>query len=152
MSQDAAPQPQQPVYSWGTSIGFALVATAAAVGLIVVFTGLIDWVGQFWAQVIYFPTVFLGVAFAAVRSRRKDATDPKRLRGGANPITPAGLPGPFVVTQALGVLGIVMIVSGVILGGSAELLWTASGAVLLLTGAVGLGFWLSGRPWQRPAA
>ena len=149
MSQDAQQQPQQPVYSWGTSVGFALVGTALAVGLIIVFTGLIDWVGEFWAQVIYFPTVFLAIAFAALRSRRKDEDDPERLSGGAHPITPAGLPGAFVVTQALGVLGIVMIVSGLILGGSAELLWTASGVVLLLTGGVGLAFWLSGRPWAR---
>jgi hypothetical protein len=143
---------QQPVYSWGMSVGFALIATAIAVGLIVVFTGLIDWVGEFWSQVIYFPTVFAGVLIAALRSRTKDKADPIRLGGGANPITPAGLPGPFVVTQALGVLGIVMVVSGFALGGSAKLLWTASGFVLLLTGGVGLLFWLSGRPWQRHTA
>ena len=112
------------------------------------FTGLEDLVGQFWSQVIYFPTIALAVIAAAVRSRRLDDADPSRLTKPA-PITPAGLPGAFVVTQALGVAGVVMIVTGLILGGDAELMWISSGFVLALTGGVGLVFWLSGRPWQQ---
>jgi hypothetical protein len=87
------------------------------------------------------------VVAAALRSRRMDGADPTRLSK-PTPITPAGLPGPFVVTQALGVAGIVMIVTGLVLGGDAELMWISSGFVCALTGGVGLVFWLSGRPWQ----
>jgi hypothetical protein len=139
---------QQEVYSWGGSVGVAIVGTVLVVILIFVFTELEDLVGQFWSQVIYFPTIALVVIAAALRSRRLDSTDPSRLTSPA-PITPAGLPGPFVVTQALGVAGIVMIVTGLVLGGDAELMWIASGFVCALTGGVGLVFWLSGRPWQQ---
>ena len=138
---------QTAVYSWGGSVGFALIGTVAVVGLILLFTVLERLVGEFWAQVIYFPTIFLLVAAAAVRSRRMDGADPSRLTR-PPAITPAGLPGPFVVTQALGVSGIVMLVAGFVIGGQAQVLWVASGYVCLLVGAVGLLFWLSGRPWR----
>ena len=139
---------QREVYSWGGSVGFAIVGTVLAVVLILVFTELEDLVGQFWSQIIYFPTIAIVVVAAALRSRRMDGADPTRLSK-PTPITPAGLPGPFVVTQALGVAGIVMIVTGLVLGGDAELMWIASGFVCALTGGVGLVFWLSGRPWQQ---
>jgi hypothetical protein len=138
---------QPAVYSWGASIALAVGLTVAAVVLIIVFTDLIDWVGGFWSQVIYFTAVFGGIVVLAVRSRRRDAEDPGRLGRAATPITPAGLPGPFVVTQALGVLGIVMVVVaqfGSLIGGNAQLLWVWSGIVLILVGAVGLVFWLGG--------
>jgi hypothetical protein len=141
-------QRQTAVYSWGGSVGFALIGTAIVVGLILLFTALESLVGDFWAQVIYFPTIFLIVAGAAVRSRRLDSADPSRLTRPAA-ITPAGLPGPFVITQALGVAGIVMVIAGLIVGGSGQVLWIASGYVCLLVGGVGLLFWLSGKPWQR---
>jgi hypothetical protein len=141
-------QDQQPaVYSWGTSIALAVGLTIAAVALIIVFTDLVDWVGGFWSQVIYFTAVFGGVVVLAERSRRRDEADRRRLGHAASPITPAGLPGPFVVTQALGVLGIVMVVVaqfGSLIGGNAQLLWVWSGVVLILVGAVGLVFWLNG--------
>jgi len=55
-------QSKQPaVYDWQTAIAFAVVATAAAVGLIVLFTYLVDWVGDFWSQVIYFLVMFGGI-------------------------------------------------------------------------------------------
>jgi hypothetical protein len=138
---------QREVYSWSDSVAFALVGTVAVIVLIFVFTALEDLVGQFWSQLIYFPTIAVAVIAAALRSRRLDSADPTRLTKPA-PITPAGLPGPFVVTQALGVAGLVMIVVGLVLGGDAQLMWIASGFVLALTGGVGLVFWLSGRPWQ----
>ena len=68
-------------------------------------------VGQFWSQVIYFPTIAFVVVAAAAAQPAEDEADPTRLAK-PTPITPAGLPGPFVVTQALGVPGIVMIVPG----------------------------------------
>ena len=78
-------QTKQPaVYDWQTAIGFALVATASAVGLIVLFTYLVDWVGDFWSQVIYVMVVFGGIFGMAVRSRRKDEADPTRLGRTAN--------------------------------------------------------------------
>ena len=83
---------------------------AAAVGLIVLFTYLVDWVGDFWSQVIYFVAVFGGIIALALRSRAQGRGRPRRLTQGGPPITPAGLPGPFVVTQALGVLAIAMLV------------------------------------------
>jgi len=135
---------QPAVYSWGQSIGLAVACTVGAVALIVLFTYLVDWVGQFWSQVIYFAAVFGAIVALAVRSRRRDEADLSRLGRAGNPITPAGLPGPFVVTQAVGVLGIVMVIVGLFLGGYAELLWVWSGIVLILVGAVGLVFWLNG--------
>lgn len=122
----------------------ALVGTAAAVGLIIVFTYLVDVTGDFWSQVIYFLAVFGGVTIAALRSRRKDSDDPTRLSGQAAPISPAGLPGPFVVTQALGVLGIAMIVVGALVGGDRGITWIFGGLVAVLVGGVGLAFWTAG--------
>jgi hypothetical protein len=145
-------QTKQPaVYDWQTAIGIALVATAAAVGLIVLFTYLVDWVGDFWSQVIYFLVVFGGIIGMAVSSRRKDEADPTRLGRAAPPITPAGLPGPFVVTQALGVLAIAMLVVAVVVGGDRGLIWGFSALVLGLVGLIGLLFWLAGLRGQRRA-
>ena len=52
-------EPDQPreVYDWQTSITVAVGGTVAAIGLIVLFTYLVDWVGDFWSQVIYFVAV-----------------------------------------------------------------------------------------------
>jgi hypothetical protein len=132
------------VYSWTTSVVVAVVGTAAAVGLIIVFTYLVDVVGGVWSQVIYFVAVFGGIVAAALRSRRMDSEDPARLGGQAAPITPAGLPGPFVVTQALGVLGIAMIVVGALVGGDRGITWIFGGLVAALVGGVGLVFWTAG--------
>jgi hypothetical protein len=145
-------QTKQPsVYDWQTAIGVALIATAAAVALIVLFTYLVDWVGDFWSQVIYFLVVFGGIIGLAVRSRRMDELDPSRLGRTAPPITPAGLPGPFVVTQALGVLAIAMLAVGLAVGGDRGLIWGFSALVLGLVGLVGLVFWLTGLRGQRRA-
>src|SRR6478735_6716233 len=104
----SAPQPQQgQVYNWQTAIGVAALGSLASVVLIVLFTYLVDWIVDFWSQVVYFVAVFGGIIALALRSRAKDEADPSRLTQGGPPITPAGLPGPFVVTQALGVLAIV---------------------------------------------
>jgi peptidoglycan/LPS O-acetylase OafA/YrhL len=138
------------VYDWQTAIGFALVATGAAVALIVLFTYLVDWVGDFWSQVIYFVVVFGGIVALAVRSRRKDEADPSRL-GRTPPITLTGLPGPFVVTQALGVLAIAMLIVAIVVGGDRGLIWGFSALVLGLVGLVGLVFWLAGLRGQRRA-
>ena len=54
------PSGEQHLYDWPTSIAFAVGGTAAAVVLIVVFTYLVDWVGSFWSQVVYFLAVFGG--------------------------------------------------------------------------------------------
>jgi hypothetical protein len=132
------------VYDWPTSIAFAVAGTVVAVVLIVIFENLIDWVGDFWSQVIYFVAIFGGILLAARRSRASDTREPSRLSRGAPPITPAGLPGPFVVTQGLGVLGVTMLVAAVIIGGDRGLLWGFSGFVLVLVGGVGLVFWTAG--------
>src|SRR4029079_11316491 len=82
---DPQPQPQpQPsqVYNWQTAIGVAAVGTLAAVGLIVLFTYLVDWIGDFWSQVVYFVAVFGGIIALALRSRAKDEADPRRLTQG----------------------------------------------------------------------
>jgi hypothetical protein len=133
-----------PVYDWRTSIAVAAVGTAAAVGLIVVFTYLVDVIGDFWSQVVYFLAVFGGIVAAAVRSRRKDSEDPARLGRTSTPITPVGLPGAFVTTQAIGVLGIAMLVVGAIVRGDRGIIWIFSGFVLILVGGVGLVFWSAG--------
>ena len=138
-----------PVYDWQTAIGVAVGGTIAAVGLVVLFTYLVDWVGDFWSQVIYFVAVFGGVVALALRSRRKDEEDPGRLTAGGPTITPAGLPGPFVVTQALGVLAIAMLVVAVAVGGERAILWAFSALVLGLVGVVGLIFWLLGLRTRR---
>jgi len=130
------------VYDWPTSIGIAVGGTAAAVVLIVVFTYLVDWVGSFWSQVIYFLAVFGGVIGLALRSRSKDDADPGRLTMASSPVTPMGLPGPFVMTQAFGVLGIAMIAVGVVVQGDRGILWAFAGFVLVLVGGVGLVMWL----------
>jgi hypothetical protein len=147
----ATERPTPSVYSWANSIAIAAAGTVAAVVLIVIFTYLVDLVGAFWSQVVYFLAVFGGVVAAAVHSRRKDAADPSRLGDAAAPITPAGLPGPFVVTQALGVLGVAMIVVGVIVQGDRGILWVFSGLVAVLVGGVGLAFWTAGLAARRSA-
>jgi peptidoglycan/LPS O-acetylase OafA/YrhL len=129
------------VYAWQTAIAVAVVGAAAAVGLIVVFTYMDDYIGAFWSQAIYFAAFFVGVIGLAERSRRLDGKDPSRLLDATQPVTPAGLPGPFVCTQAFGVLGLAMIVAGALIGGGRGLIWIFSGIVLALVGAVGLVFW-----------
>lgn len=129
------------VYAWQTAIAVAVIGTVAAVGLIVVFTYMDDYIGAFWSQAIYFLAFFVGVIALAERSRRLDSAQPSRLVDASQPVTPAGLPGPFVCTQALGVLGIAMIVAGAVIGGGRGLIWIFSGIVLVLVGAVGLTFW-----------
>lgn len=147
----SGPQQQPGVYGWQASIVFAVVGTVISVALIIVFTELVGWVGDFWSQVIYFAAAGGGIVAAALRSRRKDGEDPGRLRRGGTPITPAGLPGPFVVTQGLGVLGVAMLVAGAVIGGDRGIIWIFSGIVLLLVGGVGLVFWLAGLRARRPA-
>jgi hypothetical protein len=144
-------QPSPSVYDWPTSVGFAIVGTIAAVALIVIFTYLDDVIGSFWSQVVYFLAVGGGVVAAAERSRQKDQLDPGRLGRSATPITPAGLPGPFVVTQALGVLGIAMLAAGAVIGGGRGIIWLFSGLVLVLVGGVGLVFWTAGLAARRRA-
>jgi hypothetical protein len=134
-------QSDRAVYAWQTSIAVAVIGTAAAVGLIVVFTYMDDYIGSFWSQVLYFGAFFSIVVGLAERSRRIDRRDPTRLTESSQPVTPAGLPGPFVATQAFGVLGIAMIVSGVLIGGARGVIWIFSGIVLVLVGGVGLAFW-----------
>jgi hypothetical protein len=141
--------PKRELYDWQTAIGVAVAGTAAAVGLIVLFTYLVDWVGDFWSQVIYFVAVFGGVIALALRSRAKDEADPSRLAGGGPTVTPAGLPGPFVVTQALGVLAIAMFAVGAAVGGARGVTWAFSGMVLVSVGGVGLLFWILGLRGRR---
>ena len=136
------PSREQQLYDWPTSIAVAVGGTAAAVVLIVVFTYLVDWVGSFWAQVVYFLAVFGAVVGLAIRSRRKDDADPGRLKVASSPVTPMGLPGPFVMTQALGVLGIAMLAVGAVIQGDRGILWAFAGFVLVLVGGVGLVMWL----------
>jgi hypothetical protein len=137
------PERPRELYDWQTAIGVAVGGTLAAIGLIVLFTYLVDWVGDFWSQVIYFVAVFGAVIALALRSRAKDEADPTRLvRDPA--ITPAGLPGPFVVTQALGVLAIAMLGVAAIVGGDRGVTWAFGGMVLGLVGLVGLLFWVVG--------
>jgi hypothetical protein len=145
------PSGGQHLYDWQTSIAFAVGGTVAAVVLIVVFTYLVDWVGSFWSQVVYFLAVFAGVVGLAVRSRRKDDADPRRLAVASSPVTPMGLPGPFVMTQAFGVLGIAMIAVGAVVQGDRGILWAFAGFVLVLVGAVGLVMWLLAMAARRRA-
>lgn len=132
---------ERTVYAWQTSIGVAVVGTAAAVALIVVFTYMDDYIGSFWSQLIYFAAFFVVVIGLAERSRRLDRANPARLGDASQPVTPAGLPGPFVCTQAFGVLGFAMIVAGALIGGARGVIWIFSGIVLVLVGGVGLAFW-----------
>jgi hypothetical protein len=145
------PSGEQHLYDWPTAIAFAVGGTAAAVVLIVVFTYLVDWVGSFWSQVIYFLAVFAGVVGLALRSRRNDEADPARLTMASSPVTPLGLPGPFVMTQAFGVLGIVMIAVGAVVQGDRGILWAFAGFVLVLVGGVGLVMWLLAMTGRRRA-
>ncbi len=135
------PSEQRTVYAWQTSIAVAVLGTAAAVVLIVLFTYMDDYIGSFWSQVIYFLAFFGVVVALAERSRRIDRRHPARLTDASQPVTPAGLPGPFVATQAFGVLGVAMIVAGAIIGGGRGVIWIFSGIVLVLVGGVGLAFW-----------
>jgi hypothetical protein len=135
------PSTERNVYAWQTSIAVAVGGTAAAVGLIVVFTYMDDYIGSFWSQLIYFAAFFGGVIALAERSRRHDRANPSRLRDASQSVTPAGLPGPFVCTQAFGVLGLAMIVAGALIGGARGVIWIFSGIVLVLVGGVGLAFW-----------
>lgn len=136
------PSGEQHLYDWPTSIAVAVAGTSAAVILIVVFTYLVDWVGSFWSQVVYFLAVLVGVVGLALWSRSKDDADPSRLTAASSAITPMGLPGPFVLTQAFGVLGIVMIAVGVAVQGDRGILWAFAGFVLVLVGGVGLVTWI----------
>jgi hypothetical protein len=136
------PSGEQHLYDWPTSIAVAVAGTSAAVILIVVFTYLVDWVGSFWSQVVYFLAVLVGVVGLALRSRSKDDADPSRLTAASSAVTPMGLPGPFVLTQAFGVLGIVMVAVGVVVQGDRGILWAFAGFVLVLVGGVGLVTWI----------
>jgi hypothetical protein len=136
------PSGEQHLYDWPTSIAVAVAGTSAAVILIVVFTYLVDWVGSFWSQVVYFLAVLVGVVGLALWSRSKDDADPSRLTAASSAVTPMGLPGPFVLTQAFGVLGIVMIAVGVVVQGDRGILWAFAGFVLVLVGGVGLVTWI----------
>ena len=146
------PSEQRTVYAWQTSIGVAVVGTAAAVVLIVLFTYMDDYIGSFWSQVMYFLAFFGVVIGLAERSRRADRRDPARLSDASQPVTPAGLPGPFVATQAFGVLGVTMIVAGAVIGGGRGVIWIFSGIVLVLVGSVGLAFWAGSMLARRGAA
>ncbi len=146
------PSEQRTVYAWQTSIAVAVVGTAAAVVLIVLFTYMDDYIGSFWSQVMYFLAFFGVVIGLAERSRRNDSRDPARLTDASQPVTPAGLPGPFVATQAFGVLGVTMIVAGAVISGSRGVIWIFSGIVLVLVGGVGLAFWGGSMLTRRGAA
>jgi len=146
------PPSERPVYAWQTSIAVAVLGTAAAVVLIVLFTYMDDYIGSFWSQVIYFLAFFGAVTGLAERSRRMDRRQPRRLSDASQPVTPAGLPGPFVATQAFGVLGLTMIVAGAVIGGSRGVIWIFSGIVLVLVGGVGLAFWAGAMFGRRGAS
>jgi hypothetical protein len=132
------------VYDWRTSVAVAVGGTVAAVALIVAFTYLVDVIGDFWSQVVYFVAVFGAIIAGALRSRRNDSENPSRLGRMSTPITPVGLPGPFVTTQAIGVLGIAMLAVGAVIRGDRGIIWIFSGFVLVLLGGVGLAFWAAG--------
>src|SRR4249920_3632904 len=87
-------------------------------------------------------SIAVAVGGMALRSRMKDDADPARLKAASSPVTPMGLPGPFVLTQAFGVLGIAMIAVGLVVQGDRGILWTFAGFVLVLVGGVGLVTWL----------
>jgi hypothetical protein len=146
------PSEQRTVYAWQTSIGVAVLGTAAAVVLIVLFTYMDDYIGSFWSQLLYFVAFFGIVIGLAERSRRHDRANPARLGDASQPVTPAGLPGPFVCTQAFGVLGVAMLVSGALIGGARGVIWIFSGIVLVLVGSVGLAFWAGSMLARRGAA
>jgi hypothetical protein len=146
------PSSERTVYAWQTSIGLAVGGAVAAVALIIFFTYVDNYIGSFWSQVLYFAAFFVGVIGLAERSRRNDRTDPSRLLDASQPVTPAGLPGPFVCTQAFGVLGVAMLVSGALIGGGRGIVWIFSGVVLVLVGGVGLAFWGGTMAARRTAA
>src|SRR4051794_30422350 len=140
---DPQPQPSE-VYKWQTAIGVAALGTLAAGGPDGRVTSPVDWIGDFWSQVVYFVAVFGGIVALALRSRAKDESDPSRITQGGPPITPAGLPGPFVVTQALGVLAIAMLAVGFAVGGNRGTTWVFAGMGLGLVGLGGLLFLAAG--------
>ena len=146
------PSSERNVYAWQTSIAVAVGGTAAAVVLIVIFTYMDDYIGSFWSQALYFLAFFAVVIGLAERSRRHDRANPARLSDASQPVTPAGLPGPFVCTQAFGVLGIAMIAAGAVIGGARGVIWIFSGIVLALVGVVGLAFWAGTMFTRRRAA
>ena len=136
------PSSGRSLVDWPTSVGIAFGGTVAAVGLMILFTELVDWIGPLWSQVVYFLAVFGAVVWLGARDRRQDSQDPSRLRRAAS-VTPAGLPGPFVATQAFGVLAVGMAIVGVVIGVPRGLIWIGGAWVLFLVGMVGLGFWLA---------
>jgi hypothetical protein len=146
------PSSERGVYAWQTSIAVAVGGTAAAVVLIVVFTYMDDYIGSFWSQLLYFLAFFGVVIGLAERSRRNDRANPARLGDASQPVTPAGLPGPFVCTQAFSVRGVAMLVSGALIGGARGVIWIFSGIVLVLVGSVGLAFWAGTMVTRRSAA
>ena len=135
------PPAERTLYAWQTSLAVAAGGTVAAVVVIVFFTYVDDYIGSFWSQLLYFGAFFGGVVGLAERSRRGDRAQPSRLSDASQPVTPAGLPGPFVCTQAFGVLGVAIIVAGALIGGGRGVIWIFSGIVLALVGGVGLAFW-----------
>ena len=113
-ADDRPPSGEQHVYDWPTSIALAVGGTAAAVVLIVVFTYLVDWVGSFWSQVVYFLADALRYEMGRDLGMTLADTGTVRVEACASSlptVTPFGMPGPFVLTQAFGVLGIAMIAS-----------------------------------------
>jgi peptidoglycan/LPS O-acetylase OafA/YrhL len=142
---DPQPQPQpSQVYNWQTAIGVAALGTLAAVGLIVLFTYLVDWIGDFWSQVVYFVAVFGGIIALALRSRAKDEADPSRLTQGGPADHSRRPAGAVRGHQALGVLAIAMLAVGFAVGGDRGTTWVFAGMVLGLVGLVGLLFWVAG--------
>ena len=112
--------------------------------MIVIFTELVDWVGDFWSQVIYFVAIFGGVLLAAQtqpgdRLERAVATQPWRARDYAGRFAGAVRDDPGTWC------------TGLDHGdrrdpdrGDKGLLWGFSGFVLILVGGVGLVFWTAG--------
>src|SRR4051794_41759400 len=99
------PQPQPPpseVYRWQTAIGVAALGTLAAVGLIVLFTYLVGWVGDFWSQVVYFVAGFWGNVAPGFCRRAQGGGGPGPVTPGGPPGTPGRLAGPVVGPQGLG--------------------------------------------------
>jgi hypothetical protein len=148
MAHRAPGSDRRHLVDWPTSVGIALGGTVAAVALMILFTYLVDWIGPFWSQVVYFLAVFGAVIWLAMRDRRRDEQDPGRLRRAAS-ITPAGLPGPFVATQAFGVLAVAMAIVGVVVGTPRGLIWIGGAWVLFLVGVVGFTFWYAGLRGRR---
>src|SRR5215213_5862397 len=66
---------ERELVNWPTSIGIAIGGAVAAIALILVFTYLVDWIGDFWSQVVYFAAIFVVVLELARRDRRRDEED-----------------------------------------------------------------------------